>query len=63
MLPNVDAVHFCDIFSDIGQCCRPAQETVSIIKNPATLGSTGIIDVIFSNAEIWPQTFFSRTFF
>ena len=25
MLPNADAVHFCNIFSDIGQCCQPAQ--------------------------------------
>ena len=25
MLPNTDAVNFCDTFSDIGQCFRPAQ--------------------------------------
>ena len=25
VLPNANAVHFCDIFSNIGQCFRPAQ--------------------------------------
>ena len=25
-LVKVYAVYFCDIFSDIGQCCRPAQK-------------------------------------
>ena len=25
VLPNKNAVYFCGIFLDIGQCCRPAQ--------------------------------------
>ena len=35
MLPSANAVHFCDIFSDIIQCCRPAQK-IELENQPST---------------------------
>ena len=41
-IPNTNAIHFCNIFSDIGQCCHPVQKNG--LDNPATLGTTRIIN-------------------
>ena len=37
VLPNTNADHFCDSFSVLGQCFRPAKKIVLEIKNPDIL--------------------------